>query len=126
MGLRAQAVLDAQAILESTDDFGVTLTITDPAGESAEVVGYSADVHVLMDPGTGVAVSGRKISAAVHMNTLQAAGLDVPVGVPDKGGKPWRVSFADALGKQQTFKVVSNDPDRVLGIVVLWLEVYKS
>lgn len=126
MGLRAQAVLDTQAILESTDDFGVALTITDPDGLSAEVVGYSADVHLMVDPGTGQAVSARKISVAVHVNTLEQAGLGQPVGVADKRAKPWLVSFADAKGAAQTFKVVSSEPDRVVGIVVLWLEVFRS
>lgn len=126
MGLREQAVLDAQAILESTSDFGVTLTITDPDGVSADVTGYSADIHLLMDPGTGQAVSGRRISAAVHMNTLVAAGLGLPVGVAEQAAKPWRVRFADARGAPQTFKVVSSEPDRVTGIVVLWLEIHRG
>jgi hypothetical protein len=126
VGLREQAVLDAQAILENTNEFGVELTVTNPAGASAAVKGYSADVHLLMDPGTGQAVTGRKISCALHMRSLVAAGLDTPVGVSDPSAKPWRVAFADSAGESQIFKVVASEPDRVLGVLVLWLEVLRT
>jgi hypothetical protein len=44
MGLKAQAVADAKAILEdSASGFGVPLALTSPAGDVLDVVGFATD-----------------------------------------------------------------------------------
>jgi hypothetical protein len=126
MGLRAQAALDVQAILEDTTEFGQTVTLTNPSEQSADLTGYTNDVGVSLDPSTGAAVSARRMSVALPIKALSDAGLGLPIAVSDPDAKPWRVTFEDLAGNSQTFKVTETQPDRTLGIVVCLLEVYRS
>jgi hypothetical protein len=105
--------------------FGWPFTITDPAGTSAPLVGRSSDISQVVDPDTGVVVSGRLAHVSVMIEDLTDASLGLPVGIADTAGKPWLVVVDDINGVSGTFKVAESNPDRALGIVVLLLEAYK-
>jgi hypothetical protein len=123
MGIRAQAVADAKAILEdSTSGFGWPLTLTSPAGESSSLTGFSTDVAETIDPETGQAVAGRRASVAISLLSLPV----LPTAVPDSDRRPWVVVFADATLAPTTWKVVEVLPDRAVGVVVLLLEAYLA
>lgn len=126
MGLREQAALDAQTILNNTDGFGVPITVTDPGGTSAALTGFSTDIPFTIDPETGMAVSGRTASVALHMRDLVAAGLGNPKNIPDEDSRPWVVSFVDVVGITHTFKVKESNPDRASGVITCTLEVYNE
>lgn len=126
MGLRAQAALDLRAITEDAAGFGWPITVTDPSGVTGALTGLSTDIGLMIDPETGIAVSGRKASVALALASLTAAGLGIPRGVADQAGKPWVVTFADVHGAPHTFKVQSTMPDRAAGIAVCMLEHYKA
>ena len=125
MGLREQAIADCAAIVADADGFGWPITVTDPAGTSAELTGLSTDISQAIDPDTGVVVSGRGASVALSMSALTAAGLGMPKGIADSGSKPWVVAFADAAGVTNTYKIADARPDRALGLVVCVLEGYE-
>lgn len=125
MSLREQAELDLAFLIEdSTSGFGWPAVITDPSGTSLNVVGLSNDISQVIDPDTGMVVSGRLASFTVRMSTLTAGGLTQPKGIADAGSKPWIVAFDDIGGVACTFKVRESNPDRALGVVSLMLEVY--
>lgn len=125
--LRTLANTDLEAIVtDNTDGFGWPITVTDPAGTSAALVGRSNDIGLVIDPDTGLAVSGRNASVALTITSLSGAGLGIPVGVEDTTGKPWVVVFDSINGAPYTFRVTSTRPDRALGIVVCILEVYNG
>lgn len=125
MSLRQLAESDLSGILEDgTYGFGWPITLTDPAGTSANLTGYSNDIAQVIDPDTGVVVSGRKATAALRISSITAAGLALPQGIADATSKPWRVAFNDINGSVYEFKVANSDPDRAIGIVVLILETY--
>lgn len=125
MGLRATAEADLAFILEDADTgFGWSISVTNPAGATADLTGFSNDIAQLIDPDTGQAVSGRLASAVLRVSSLTAAGLDLPVGIADSASKPWLVAFNDINGNAHTFKVAQSNPDRALGIVSLILEAY--
>ena len=126
MGLREQATLDAQTILNDTDGFGFPIVVTDPGGTSANLTGFSNDIALTIDPETGMAVSGRIASVALHMRDLVAAGLGIPKNIPDEDLRPWIMTFNDALGISHTFKVQESNPDRAMGVVTCTLEVYSD
>lgn len=127
MGLREQAAADLKAILEDrTGGFGWDLTLTDPAGVSAALVGLSTDIGLTLDPDTGMAISGRRASVALRIASLTAAGLGIPTGISDQASKPWLVTFDDVDGGAHTFKVIEAQPDRAIGAVVCLLEAYKT
>ena len=50
MSLRSLATSDLNVIV--TTDFGVNITVTDPAGTSAAVFGYTNDIGQVIDPDT--------------------------------------------------------------------------
>lgn len=125
MGLRQIAETDLGKILEdSTTGFGYSITITDPAGTSKTLTGFTNDISQLIDPETGQAVSGRLASFAIRIGLLTDNGLGIPVGITDSASKPWLVEFDDINGNSFTFKVVDSSPDRAIGMIVCVLELY--
>jgi hypothetical protein len=126
VSLREQAAADLRFILEGDPaGFRWPITITNPAGVSQSLFGFSSDVHLAIDPETGQAVVGRRASAALSTARLAELGLEVPRGVGDAQSKPWVITFADIGGASHRFKVVEAIPDRAIGIVVCTLEVYR-
>ena len=126
MSLRINAEKDLGIILEDdVGGFGWPITVTDPAGTSAALIGSSTDIMQGIDPDTGVMVTGRIASVALRLSSLAVAGLDIPVGISNKALKPWLIQFDDINGVSYTFKVSESRPDRALGLVVCVLELYK-
>ena len=127
MGLRDQISADIKSILEDSDTgFGWAITVTDPDGVSGDLTGFSDDIAQSIDPDTGLAVSGRTASVALHFTSLSDEGLGIPVAIADSTKKPWIVEFDDIVGESYTFKVSESIPDRAVGVVVCLLEVYES
>jgi hypothetical protein len=126
MSLREQAAQDLATIVEDLDGFGWAITITDPAGTSADLTGLSTDVAYSIDPETGQAVSGRTASVAIRIAALSAAGLGIPINVAETDRFPWLVQFADINGNPYTFKIIESQPDRAIGLVVCRLEAYQA
>lgn len=126
MGLREEAEKDLGILIEDRDTgFGWDITITDPDGAFADVIGSSNDITEVIDPDTGVAVSGRLATVSLRQSTLKAKGLSIPVGIIDKSLKPWIVEFLDIAGEAYKFKVRESNPDRTLGLISLILETYN-
>lgn len=126
MSLRQLAETDLGLILEdSSTGFGWSITVTDPAGTSRTLTGFSDDIAQIIDPDTGQAVSGRLASAAIRISALTNAGLSLPRGIADSGSKPWVIEFDDINGNPYKFKVSQSNPDRALGLVTCLLELYE-
>ena len=125
MSLRAQAAADAATFIADVTGFGCAITVTDPDGNSAVVMGRATDIGQLIDPDTGGTIAGRQASVTFAMSVLTAAGLGIPKGVTDDDSKPWSVSFADITGASHDFLVTDARPDAELGIVVCMLAAYE-
>lgn len=121
MGLREQAKLDAQAILEDTLGFAWPVTLTSPLGVVTSLYGFTTDVGQTIDPETGQAVAGQRASVSVARASLPS----LPEAVHESSRKPWVATFADSQGVSGTWKVIEVLPDRALGVVVLLLEVFQ-
>lgn len=127
MGLREQAAADLRAIAEDdVDGFGWEITLTDPSGTTATVTGLSTDVSLMIDPETGLAVSGRRASIAIAMATLTEAGLTRPRAIAESAGRPWLATFDDIEGASHTFKISEVRPDAAIGVVLCFLEAYRA
>lgn len=123
MGLREQAALDAQAILQdSAMGFGWPLLLTSPLGTTTQLTGYTTDVAQTIDPETGQAVAGRRASVAVSLKSLP----EMPRAEASQLRKPWTVTYADSEGVTGKWKVIEVLPDRALSVVVLLLESYHD
>lgn len=126
MGLREQAKADNRVILnDSAFGFGYSISLENPAGTAKPLTGFSNDISQVVDPDTGVAVSGRLATAALHISDIIDAGLELPKGIADAGSKPWLIRFDDINGNAHTFKVSKSDPDRAIGMLICTLEFYK-
>lgn len=123
MGLREVAEKDLAVTLQDTKcGFGWPIRLFNPDGHFIETNGQSNDIARLIDPDTGLAISGRYASVVLRISELLADGIGVPVGIADKTKKPWTVIFDDLNGREYKFKVMATDPDRTLGLVVCELE----
>jgi len=112
---------DVQTILNDKDTgAAVQIFITDPSGTREEFTGFSNDIGLLIDPDTGQAVSGRKVTVAVSMIDLQAVSFSNPQAIPDEDSDPWIIEFEGNF-----FRVTSSEPDRTLQLVTCTLEGYK-
>lgn len=126
MSLRQLAEADLGVILEDgATGFGWPITITDPAGDTGTLTGFSDDIAQIIDPDTGQAVSGRLASVALRISSLALEGLTLPRGIADAGSKPWVIEFDDINGNAFKFKVSESNPDRALGLVTCLLELYQ-
>jgi len=126
VGLRDTAETDLGLILEDqTTGFGMPITLTNPAETTGSFTGFSNDVSELIDPDTGIAISGRVASVAIRIQPILDAGFVLPVAIADKTSKPWLVGFDDINGNSYTFKVIESNPDRALGLVICKLEAYS-
>jgi hypothetical protein len=126
VGLRETAENDLAFILEdSVDGFGWDINLTDPVGLSEDLVGYSGDISLTIDPETGVPVSGQLAHVALRITTLKGLGFEIPRGIVETTSKPWVVVFNDIDGVQRTYKVQESNPDLTLGIVICLLENYE-
>jgi len=126
VSLRVQAAADAKAIVENAAAFSWPITLVNPAGVSAILMGLTKDIAAAIDPETGVVVSSRTASVTLAISSVVAAGLGtLPKNIPANTSKPWVVQFFDTAGLVHTFKVIETLPDLTHGIVVCKLEVYK-
>lgn len=126
MSLRDIAESDLGIVLEdSTTGFGWPIQVTDPNGLSKPLIGQSDDISQIIDPDTGVAVSGRLATVVLRISSLTTAGLGLPKGIADSTSKPWIIEFDDINGNPFKFKVSQSNPDRALGIVACTLELYE-
>jgi hypothetical protein len=118
MGLRSQAAADVKAILENTDDFGVAITLTDPAGVDTVLTGFTGDITSVIDPDSGAIVKGRRLHVTLHLESLPAGPR--PEVANDITAKPWTVSFARVVGAVVTkYLVNGTHPDDSMGTIVL-------
>ncbi|MCP4677087.1 MAG: hypothetical protein GY854_16545 [Deltaproteobacteria bacterium] len=127
MKLREIAENDLETTLEDdVNGFGISTTITDPAGTSASLTVQSGDVHLFFDAGIESRVSNRTAHIAIRLASLTTAGLGIPRPQPDRTKNPWIFEFPDAVGIDRKFTVSRSDPDRTLGIVTIILELLES
>ena len=125
MSLHTTVQSDLAAIMsDTTAGPGRTVVLTDPDNRTRTVTGISNDISQVIDPETGVPVSGRSVVVSFLISDLIAAGFAVPVGVADEGIKPWRAGYTDLFGTTHRFKILHADPDRTLGIVICTLGVH--
>ena len=125
MSLHTTVQSDLAAIMsDTTAGPGRTVVLTDPDNRSDSVACISNDISQVIDPETGVPVSGRSAVVSFLISDLTAAGFTIPVGVADEDIKPWRVGYTDLFGTAHRFKILHADPDRTLGIVTCTLGVH--
>lgn len=114
----------AEADLATTleGDWGVPVLVTDPDGKAATLQAQAGDIGALIDPDTGVPVSGRLAHVALRLSSLAAAGFEIPKGTASPDGMPWRFKFNDLAGGSHEFAVRHSRPDRTLGVVICLAE----
>lgn len=126
MNLHALAAEDLKNILEDDQTgLGWPMTITDPSGNSASVIGRWRDIAQDFDDGTGVPVAGRTAGIVMRLQALTDEGLEMPREIPDTDSKPWRVTLLDTTGATRNYKIAFVEPDTSRGLVRCELEEFK-
>jgi len=127
MGIRERAERDARRILNDKDKGkGLDIVLTDPTGATFDLIGWQNDIAETFDPDTQDYISGRLVNVSLSISDLVDAGLEIPESEPDPNKRPWLVEYDDLWGVTLKYKVAKSVPDRGLGIVVLYLEVYED
>lgn len=130
MSLREIAEKDLKFILENdTGGNRYPLTIIDPNGYQSvnQIYGCSNDISQMIDPETGMLVSGRNATVTIRVNHLITEGYtDLPEVEHDSGLKPWVIKMDDLQGNTHTFTIRSAMPDKTVGIITLILELYDD
>ncbi len=126
MSLRTQAADDFRKFSEDINGFGWPVTITDPAGVSTALTGFTNDISQVIDPETGQVVSGRTATVVFSLQTLRAAGVGMPKGINDAAVTPWLVQFTDPSLNAFIFKISRTDPDRTIESITCFLELYAN
>jgi hypothetical protein len=123
VGLLDEAAAFTREILEDVDGgFGQVVTVTDPFGKELDAKGFSKSISQVIDPQTGMMVSGKYVSVTLPIGVFVDAGWGLPRGTNSPDEVPWVVSFADVAGVVSRFKVRETMPDRTLGTIVCVLE----
>ena len=123
MSLRDQALLDAQGILENSQDFGEPITLIAPDGSTTPMTGLTGDISVMIEPDSGAIVKGRRVHVTLFIKSLPAG--ERPVSKRKLSEKPWRVSFPRITNSVvREYAVVATDPDDTMGTIVLELGEY--
>jgi hypothetical protein len=126
VNLRELAALDHAAIVSDVAaGFGLLVTVTNPEGVSLTMGALASDVGEVIDPQSGMAIDGRRVTVQLLPGPLAAAGMGEVRLVADGFAKPWLVRFADVHGVPRTFKVIEIFPDRYLGSIRCRLEGWK-
>lgn len=123
MSLRERARADMERITSDTKGFGWPIRIISPKGESRMVVGFSGDIGMTIDAGTGLYVTGRKAYCSIAMSQLE--GMAPPRGIMDPKTPPWIIQFDSVMGKKRTYRVIECMPDEALGLYVCTLEAHR-
>lgn len=125
MSLRAIASADLLTITTDTvGGFAWPITLIDPAGVETPARGFSNDIGQVFDPESGMVISGRAASVAIHVGELPVGTR--PQGIKQQGATPWRVRFDDIEGASVLFRVTASDPDMSLGLYVLHLGAFSE
>lgn len=123
-GLRELAARHARQFLNDRDSgFAWEAVVIAPDGTESDppLRGFSTDISQLVDPETGIAISGRSASLTLHMRDVLDVFAELPRRIEGRADTPWRVRVADILGHTGEFVVIKSDPDRALGYLVLGL-----
>lgn len=125
MSLKSLSEADLGLIIENDFD-GWPVLLTAPDLTAIPLTGLSNDISQVFDPDTGQAVNGRSATVSLRMSTVLAAGKGLPEGIANSSSLPWTITVDDVNGSSGVFKVARSDPDRALGMITLFLEVYDA
>lgn len=127
MGLVEQAISDIAEITSNNDDWGVSITMTDPDGETVTFNGLTTKHHLGIDE-MGQTFRSKKASIAISESILLAANPDYPVR--NSAGEVvlanHLVDVKDSTGIVKNYVVNSWLPDEAVGLIVIILEDYAA
>ncbi len=124
MGIAAQAILDMQQISGDSNGFGVPITITSPASQTASFNGFSTKHHLALNE-MGQAVSAKTASVFFSEGNLPT-GYSIRNTDQEIDLKNYLVDVADSTGIIKHYKASSWFPEEKLGGVVIILEDYTT
>lgn len=127
MNLRSLAALDHARILsDGVDGFGWPIIVTNPEGVMVVTTGFASDVGEVVDPQTGLAVLGRRVTVQLLPGPIRELAMGEIRAVAEGDRKPWLVRFTDIHNRGRTYKVAAVHPDNDLGSIRVELEAWAA
>ncbi len=129
MGLSERVAADfARLTGDKSAGFGIEIVMTNPANESATVVGFTTEHHYSLkfdDTGNQREVSAQKTSICFAESNLPA-GYSIRNGAGDINLARYLFSFALADGVVKNYETRDWFPDSKLGGIVVILNQYSA
>lgn len=126
MGLLEQIREDVQTITGNADEFGVSITITNPAGtETATINGLHTSHHQQTDT-MGLPVHGKNAHCSFSEALLTAEGYTVRNSNGEVSLHKHRVAVKDSTGILKNYVIEEADPDETFGLIRCILGDYKA
>ena len=123
MSILALAESDLGLTLESPEDYGRSISLEDPSGNTATLDGQYGDIGQIMSLLEGeIPVGAFKQHIVLRISSIVAAGLDRPEAVQDTNKNPWKINVTDINGDTKQYKFMMTFPDNTLGVVAGQLE----
>lgn len=122
MSILALAESDLGLTLESPEDFGRSISLEDPSGNTATLDGQYGDISQITLLEDEIPVAGFKQHIVLRIASIRAAGLDDPTAVQNTNKNPWIIGVTDINGDVKQYKFMMTLPDNTIGVVVGELE----
>jgi hypothetical protein len=125
MSLTQNMIDDLAAITSNPDDFGVSFTFTNPAGETAIVFGYVTTHHLGIDT-DGNAVNSKKCAISVAEKQFVAVGYEIRNTDGEVNLKDHKVDLIDSSGRNKKYIMGQWFPDEKVGLITCTLEDFEN
>ena len=122
MSILALAESDLGLTLESPEDYGRSISLEDPSGNTATLDGQYGDISQITLLEDEIPVGSFKTHITLRIASIRAAGLDDPTAVQNTSNNPWINGVTDINGDVKQYKFMMTLPDNTLGVIVGELE----
>lgn len=134
MGLIEDAIQDAADFTSNSDEFGVSIALVAPTGETATINGFSTKHHLKLDKDSGMVVNSKNASVAISERKLLEINPDYPIRNNNPASDHYqevqmrdnKVDVADSSGVVKKFICIEVFSDEALGLIILILGDYKA
>lgn len=127
MGLMDEIKQDVLDITSNSNEFGVSITFTNPAGtQTIVVVGTASNHFMQFDFEQGKNINSQN----AHVSVSEQLFINNSYQIRDVAGKvamkKHRVSYIDSTGASGSYEVLEAFPDQAVGLIVFILGERKS
>jgi hypothetical protein len=127
MGLMDEIKLDIQDITSNSNEFGISITFTNPSDtQTIQVVGTASNHFMQFDFESGKNINSQNTHVTVSEQLFIDAGYKIRNVDNKVSMKKHRVSWIDTTGVSGSYEVIEAMPDQSVGLIVFILGNRKA